>query len=101
MFYINNSFIHFLQSIGVSMGVVASDDELKQAIKQSASLQGPLIVKFGAEWCGPCKRIEARFHELIKEFNCEFPSISLSFSWGIPLSLWHTLWHAVSRVYYN
>jgi thioredoxin 1 len=28
---------------------------------------GVLLFKFGAEWCGPCKKIETLIHELFEE----------------------------------
>lgn len=28
----------------------------------------PIVVKFGAEWCGPCKALAPRFHSLSERF---------------------------------
>ena len=40
-------------------------------VKQLQTLQAALksevlIIKFGAEWCGPCKLIAPAFHDFIK-----------------------------------
>lgn len=34
-------------------------------------LQGTKVIKFGAEWCGPCKRIAPKFHEMSKDADYE------------------------------
>jgi len=33
--------------------------------------KGALIIKFGAEWCGPCKQIEAQVYELMSQMPPE------------------------------
>lgn len=35
-----------------------------------ANNQGALVIKFGADWCGPCKKIE----QLVNKRMAEFPS---------------------------
>lgn len=39
---------------------ISSRDDLMNLIKEN---DGILVLKFGAEWCGPCKRIEQVVHE--------------------------------------
>ena len=36
-------------------------------VKQLQENKGALIIKFGAEWCGPCKKIEPLVESLMKK----------------------------------
>lgn len=38
-------------------------DELKMLLTQN---KGVVIIKFGATWCGPCKKIEPAFYNAVK-----------------------------------
>jgi thioredoxin 1 len=46
---------------------IGNSDEFSQEL---ANNPGMIIVKFGAEWCGPCKKIEA----LVKNRMLQLPS---------------------------
>ena len=39
--------------------------ELKELVEKKK----PLIIKFTATWCGPCKKIAPAFNELKKKLN--------------------------------
>ena len=41
-------------------------DSFKESLKTNP---GILIIKFGAEWCGPCKKIEPFVHDWIDRFS--------------------------------
>ena len=42
-----------------------SKDQFGQALLNN---QGAFVVKFGAEWCGPCKKIEPLVHSWMAQF---------------------------------
>lgn len=58
------------QERGATLGKIATLHQLEEAITRAKTIEGPLIIKFGAEWCGPCTRIQQKFEELIEEFKC-------------------------------
>lgn len=37
----------------------------------------PLVLKFGASWCGPCKRIQNDYHNLSQQYDAIFVSIDI------------------------
>ncbi len=37
--------------------------------------KGTIIIKFGAEWCGPCKRIDAQVHQWFEFCSANKPNI--------------------------
>lgn len=39
----------------------------EEFLEAFANIDGALIVKFGAEWCGPCKKIEGLVKGLMKQ----------------------------------
>ena len=39
---------------------IASTQEFKNILAENP---GTIIIKFGAEWCGPCKRIDPQVHQ--------------------------------------
>ncbi len=44
----------------------ATDQNFENEVLKSA---GPVVVDFGATWCGPCKRLEPIIEELSKEYQ--------------------------------
>ena len=47
------------------------DDEFEQTVLNA---DGPVLVDFWAEWCGPCKQIAPALDELSDEYAAKFPS---------------------------
>jgi thioredoxin 1 len=45
--------------------VLTTRDQLKQFVKANKVV----IVKFKAEWCGPCKRIDPLFNNLMNQYK--------------------------------
>jgi thioredoxin 1 len=45
---------------------MATDQNFETEVLQA---QSPVVVDFGAEWCGPCKRLEPIVAELAKEYE--------------------------------
>ena len=43
---------------------ITSDKEFNEIILKAASNNITVFAKFGAEWCGPCKRIQPHYEEL-------------------------------------
>ena len=43
------------------------------------SVTGPIVCKFGATWCGPCRDLEPKFEELEREFGhvCTFVTVDV------------------------
>ena len=39
----------------------------RSELKELVSKKKPLIIKFTATWCGPCKRIAPTFNELVEK----------------------------------
>ena len=59
--------------------VITEIPSLDQFAEQLKSNPGLLILKFGATWCGPCKRIEPLVHEWIEKLpeNVQFCMIDI------------------------
>ncbi|GAB5368364.1 hypothetical protein AAMO2058_001312900 [Amorphochlora amoebiformis] len=45
---------------------LASRKDWEELMQKAASTNMPVMVKWTAEWCGPCKRIEPKYQELYK-----------------------------------
>lgn len=43
-----------------------NDDEFTTLVEQGVRSQKPIVLKFGATWCGPCKHIAPKFEQLAK-----------------------------------
>lgn len=46
--------------------IIESHQQYELLMSKSRKL--PIIIKFGAKWCGPCNRIESSWNELICEY---------------------------------
>lgn len=57
------------------MGDVATTEQLSEAIAIARQMAVPLVIKYGAQWCKPCKDVATRFNDLIREFKCEFDNM--------------------------
>jgi thioredoxin 1 len=58
-----------LEHVDVVVEVTSADQR-----KEILSNNKYVVIKLGAEWCGPCKRIAAEYHDIAVEFkdNCVF-----------------------------
>jgi len=59
--------------------VITEIPSLDQFAEQLKTNPGLLILKFGATWCGPCKRIESLVHEWLEKLpeNVQFCMIDI------------------------
>lgn len=59
--------------------IISEISSLDQFAEQLKTNPGLLILKFGATWCGPCKRIEPLVHEWIEKLpeNVQFCMIDI------------------------
>ena len=59
--------------------VITEISSLEQFAEQLKANPGLLILKFGATWCGPCKRIEPLVHEWVENLpeNIQFCMIDI------------------------
>jgi thioredoxin 1 len=59
--------------------VITEIPSLDQFAEQLKTNPGLLILKFGATWCGPCKRIEPLVHEWVENLpeNIQFCMIDI------------------------
>ena len=46
-----------------------SCEQFNAAIALANTLNKTIVVEFGAEWCGPCKKMRPLVHELIKNYE--------------------------------
>jgi len=46
---------------------IKSKEQFEKVLGQAATLNMPVLVKFTASWCKPCKRIAPKFEALSKE----------------------------------
>ena len=51
----------------------ADDDDWPPLVAKSADTKTPLVVAFGAGWCGPCKVLKPVFRALAKEWTAKDP----------------------------
>lgn len=51
----------------------ADDDDWAPLVTKSADTKTPLVVAFGAGWCGPCKVLKPVFRALAKEWTAKDP----------------------------
>ena len=57
---------------------VKSDSEFDEIIRNASESNITLFIKFGATWCGPCKRIQPCYEALSTAHNtCAFISIDV------------------------
>ena len=49
--------------------IIVDGDMYQELLDQHANTNVTLVFKFGASWCGPCKRIEPHYDTFAKENN--------------------------------
>jgi thiol-disulfide isomerase/thioredoxin len=48
----------------IVQNAVATRDDLARVLRENTSV---VIMKFGADWCGPCKKIESTVHDFMSK----------------------------------
>ena len=57
---------------------INSDEEFYQILNEATKNNIKVFVKFGAEWCAPCKKIEPFYKKISENYkNCIFLSVDI------------------------